>query len=207
MEFLENRVKKAKAVLVLAHGSGQPMDSPFMHAIAGRIAAAGIEVLRFNFPYMARAVAEGRNRPPDRQPVLEESWMRAIDAARARPAARSGIFIGGKSLGGRIATMVADDAGVDGVVCLGYPFHPPGKPERLRTAHMEGIAAPVLICQGERDPFGSREEVAGYRLSGTIRIAWIADGDHGFEPRKSSGATLEGNLDLAAVAAVDFIGR
>ncbi len=206
MEFLENRVKQAKAVLILAHGSGQPMDSPFMEAIAGRIAAAGIEVLRFNFPYMARAVAEGRNRPPDRQPALEDCWMQAIDAARARAAAGC-LFIGGKSLGGRTATMVADDAGVDGVLCLGYPFHPPGKPERLRTAHLEGIATPVLVCQGERDPYGSRAEVAGYRLSGAIRIAWIPDGDHGFKPRKSSGTTLEGNLDLAAAAAVDFIGR
>ncbi len=207
MEFLENPAATARAVLVLAHGSGQPMDAPFMDAVAGRIAAAGVEVLRFNFPYMARAVAEGRNRPPDRQPVLEESWMEAINSARSRPAAGGGLFIGGKSLGGRIATLVADAASVDGVVCLGYPFHPPGKPERLRTAHLETIATPVLICQGERDPFGSRDEVAGYRLSGNVELTWIDDGDHGFKPRKSSGATAEGNIDRAAAAAVAFIGR
>ncbi len=196
---------RARALLILAHGSGQPMDSPFMAAISARIAAnddVAVRVARFNFPYMKRAVAEGRTRPPDRAPVLEAAWIDVIDSLRDEAAS---LFIGGKSLGGRFATMVADSAAVDGVICLGYPFHPPGRPERLRTAHLEAIATPVLICQGERDPFGGVDEVSGYALSNNVALQWMGDGDHGFKPRKSSGRTLEDNLDLAAAASVRFV--
>jgi hypothetical protein len=107
-------------------------------------------------------------------------------------------------MGGRIASLIADDLGVDGLLCLGYPFHPPGRPERTRTAHLETLRTPTLICQGERDPFGSRDEVGGYRLSGSIRLVWIADGEHSFRPRKASGRTWEQNLDAAARAAATF---
>ncbi|MYA54490.1 MAG: hypothetical protein F4X89_13585, partial [Dehalococcoidia bacterium] len=113
--------------------------------------------------------------------------------------------IGGKSMGGRIASMVAEEAGVAGVVCFGYPFHPPGKPERLRTAHLEAIATPVLILQGERDTFGRREEVAGYALSEQVRVHWLADGDHGLKPRKASGRTEAENLEEAAREAARFV--
>lgn len=204
-QFLLNKVVEPRATLILAHGSGQPMDSPFMTRMAALIAsddAFVVEVARFNFPYMERAAAEGRRRPPDPAARLEAAWMDAIDAMAGR---RPNLFIGGKSLGGRIATMVADAADVTGVVCLGYPFHPPGKPERLRTAHLEHVATPVLILQGERDPFGSKDEVSGYDLSPRVRVEWLADGDHGFAPRKRSGVGHEDNLARAARRAVKFI--
>ena len=110
-------------------------------------------------------------------------------------------------MGGRIASMIADEAGVAGVCCLGYPFHPPGKPERLRTAHLEAMQTSTLIVQGTRDRFGTEEEVATYRLSDAIELAWMEDGDHSFKPRKKSGRSLEQNLDDAARAVVAFIRR
>jgi predicted alpha/beta-hydrolase family hydrolase len=119
----------------------------------------------------------------------------------------SEVVIGGKSMGGRIASMIADEAGVAGVVCLGYPFHPPGKPERLRTAHLETLETPTLIVQGTRDQLGTAEDVASYALSPSIEIAWMEDGDHSFKPRKKSGRTHEQNLDAGAEAVVDFIRR
>jgi predicted alpha/beta-hydrolase family hydrolase len=102
---------------------------------------------------------------------------------------------------------LALSAPVDGVVAFGYPFHPPGKPEKLRTSHLADIACPVLICQGERDTFGKREEIAGYGLPGSLEFEWLPDGDHGFKPRKRSGETLEANLERAAAAAARFMLR
>jgi hypothetical protein len=117
-------------------------------------------------------------------------------------------LIGGKSLGGRVASLVADrlfaDRRISALVCLGYPFHPPGKPERLRTAHLAALVCPTLIIQGERDPFGAREEVESYALSAAIRIHWAADGDHDLGPRGGSGFTRRGNLEAAADAIADF---
>ncbi|HSG39062.1 MAG TPA: alpha/beta family hydrolase, partial [Thermoanaerobaculia bacterium] len=113
--------------------------------------------------------------------------------------------IGGKSMGGRMASLVADEAGVRGLVCLGYPFHPPGQLEKLRTAHLKDLRTPALIVQGTRDPFGTREEVAGYELSPKIRIAWMEDGDHSLKPRKSSGRTEAGNLAAAVEEVAGFV--
>jgi predicted alpha/beta-hydrolase family hydrolase len=132
--------------------------------------------------------------------VLLESWRRVIDSFDRRR-----LIIGGKSMGGRIASMVADDAGVRGLVCLGYPFHPPGRPEKLRTEHLAGLRTPTLIVQGTRDPFGDAEDVPGYELSPAITVHWLEDGDHSFKPRKSSGRTLEQNLEEAIDAIVAFI--
>jgi predicted alpha/beta-hydrolase family hydrolase len=108
-------------------------------------------------------------------------------------------------MGGRIASLIADDAGVAGLVCLGYPFHPEGKPEQLRVAHLEFIKTPTLILQGERDPFGTREEAVGYKLSSAIRVTWLEDGDHSFTPRKSSSRTEEQNLEEAVGEIVSFV--
>ena len=107
-------------------------------------------------------------------------------------------------MGGRIASMVADEMSVAGVVCLGYPFHPPGKPEKLRTEHLAGLRTPCLICQGERDPFGKQEEVATYSLSGKIELCWVGDGDHNFKPRKKSGRTGAQNIELAITSVAGF---
>lgn len=115
------------------------------------------------------------------------------------------MVIGGKSLGGRIASMVADEAGARGLVCLGYPFHPPGQPDRLRTAHLRELRTSTLIVQGTRDPFGGPGEVGGYGLSPRIRLLWLEDGDHSFKPRASSGRTERQNLEAAVAAVAGFV--
>ena len=189
--------------LLLAHGAGAPMDSPFMNTIADTIAAAGIEVVRFEFEYMAKRREDGTRRGPDRAPKLIARFQEALSLVG--PPAE--VIIGGKSMGGRIASMIADEVGAAGVACLGYPFHPPGKPERLRTAHLETLKTPTMIVQGTRDRLGTEEEVATYALSPSIELAWMADGDHSFKPRKKSGRTLEQNLEAAADAVVALIRR
>jgi len=164
------------ATLLLAHGAGAPMDSEFMSLLAEALAQRGIEVLRFEFPYMARRRADGVKRPPDRAPVLLQAFAEAL--------AESGgehIYIGGKSMGGRIASMLATQQLCRGVVCFGYPFHPPGKPDKLRIEHFPDIRAPVLICHGERDPFGKRDEVTAWHLPANVDLHWVAQGDHDFK--------------------------
>lgn len=198
-EFLFDGPAGAKLTVILAHGAGAPMDSPFMAQFAARLGDSGYRVARFEFPYMARRRAEGSRRPPDRQPVLLESWRAAVSALDGK------VVIGGKSMGGRMASMIADEVGAHGLICIGYPFHPPGKPESLRTAHLAALQTPALILQGERDPFGGRDEVAGYDLSPKIRLAWLPDGDHDLKPRKKSGFTAEGNITAAVEAAAGFL--
>lgn len=187
--------------VVLAHGAGAPMDSPSLNAIAAGLGNAGIRVARFEFPYM-RARREGARRPPDREPVLREAWKAAIEELGGG----ANLVIGGKSMGGRIASLIADEVGPLGLVCLGYPFHPPGQLEKLRTAHLEHLRTPTLIVQGTRDPFGTPDEVAGYRLSPAIRIVWLEDGDHSFKPRASSGRTEAQNVGEAVEAVAGFVG-
>jgi predicted alpha/beta-hydrolase family hydrolase len=202
MEVLDDGPPDAAQRLILAHGAGGPMNAPFMNKVARGIAAHGIRVIRFEFPYMRKRREEGRRTgAPDRQPVLIDAWREVI--ARFAPDAK--LFIGGKSLGGRIATMVADEGGVAGVICLGYPFHPPADPGRLRTKHLETLRTPTLIIQGERDPFGSRREVEAYALSSQIRFEWLPDGDHSFKPRAGSGVTEAQNLDCSIAVASAFI--
>lgn len=187
-------------IVVLAHGAGAPMDSPSLNAVAEGLASEGIRVARFEFPYM-RARREGGRRPPDREPVLRQTWLAAIEELGGA----GNLVIGGKSMGGRIASLVADEAGPRGLVCLGYPFHPPGQPEKTRTAHLEHLRTPTLIVQGTRDPFGTPEDVAGYRLSPQIRIVWLEDGDHSFKPRPSSGRTEAQSLAEAVAAVAGFV--
>jgi predicted alpha/beta-hydrolase family hydrolase len=187
--------------LVLAHGAGAPMDSPFLNTVAAGLAAAGIRVARFELPYMRRRRETGERRPPDREPVLRQAWLETIAALGGGP----GLVIGGKSLGGRMASLVADEAGAGGLVCLGYPFHPPGRPEKLRTAHLGDLRTPTLIVQGTRDPLGTREEVAGYDLSPAIRLVWLEDGDHSFKPRVSSGHKEKEHLAAAVAAVGEFV--
>jgi len=195
LKILTDGPRDAEVTLILAHGAGGPMDSPFMNIVAKEIAANGIRVIRFEFPYMAARRESGKRGAPDREPVLIEAWGRAFASVRDVPkSAPRKVIIGGKSLGGRIASMVADDLGATGLVCLGYPFHPPGNPSRARIKHLEHLRTPALILQGTRDSFGHPEEVAGYPLSPKIQIAWIEDGDHSFKPRVASGRTEAQNL-------------
>jgi len=182
--FLIDGPDRAKHTILLAHGAGSPMDSPAMTAAAKTLAASGFRVARFEFEYMARRRSSAGRKPPPRAETLCPEYLAAIDALKAK----GPLIIGGKSMGGRIASMIADDlhaAGrIMGLLCLGYPFHPIGKPEQLRTAHLAKMKTPALIVQGTRDPFGSREEVATYALSKTIEILWLEDGDHDLKPRK-----------------------
>jgi uncharacterized protein len=156
----------APATLLLAHGAGAPMDSPFMTAIATGLAQRGWRVVRFEFPYMAKARLTGRRGGPDR--LLEQAFRDQV----ALEAADRPLLIGGKSLGGRVASLLVDglaaSANVRGCLCFGYPFHPPGRPQQLRTAHLEHLCTPTLILQGERDSFGRREEVEAYPLAAAV---------------------------------------
>ena len=188
-KFLWEGKPESGPVVVLAHGAGASMNSPFMAAFAQGLAGAGIPTARFEFPYMRRRRAEGTKRPPDRPAVLIDSWRAVIAALVTQGVARQAIVIGGKSMGGRIASMVADEEGVLGLVCLGYPFHPPGRPEKTRVEHLAALSTPGLIVQGTRDSLGSKEDVAGYKLAQTIAVRWMEDGDHSFKPRKASGRT------------------
>ena len=191
--------ERALEAVVLAHGAGAPMDSPFLEYVAAGLATRGLRVVRFEFPYMD-ARRDGRRPPPDREPVLLDRWRAVIAELGGRP-----LVIGGKSLGGRMASLLADEVGARGLVCLGYPFHPPGKPQRLRVAHLESLRTPTLVVQGTRDALGSREEVAGYRLSRSIRVHWIEDGDHSLKPRARSGRSERQNLDEAVDAVAQFV--
>jgi len=191
--------ERALEAVVLAHGAGAPMDSPFLEYVAAGLATRGLRVVRFEFPYM-HARRDGRRPPPDREPVLLDRWRAVIAELGGRP-----LVIGGKSLGGRMASLLADEVGARGLVCLGYPFHPPGKPQRLRVAHLESLRTPTLVVQGTRDALGSREEVAGYRLSRSIRVHWIEDGDHSLKPRARSGRSERQNLDEAVDAVAQFV--
>lgn len=191
--FLTDGPEDAPALL-LAHGAGAAMDSEFMQFVARSLGEAAIRVLRFEFPYMAGRRIDGKRRPPDREPVLLDTWRQAVrESGIARP------FIGGKSMGGRIASTIADEVGAAGLVCLGYPFHPPGKPERLRTGHLESLATSTLIVQGTRDPFGTADDVAGYRLSPAIRIHWVEGGNHDLRsPGTSKSASWSGVVEATA---------
>lgn len=199
-DFLFDGPARAPRTIVLAHGAGAPMDSPFMALIAEGLASTGLRVARFEFPYMQATRADGKRRPPNGGKTLEAAWRTVIEALGA-----NGLVIGGKSMGGRIASMVADDAGVAGLVCLGYPFHPPGRPSQTRTAHLAELRTPALIVQGERDAFGSLDDMVGYDLSPAVRVRWLPDGDHSFVPRKRSGRTEAENIDQALAWVSEFV--
>lgn len=196
-DFLFSGPRDAGITLLLAHGAGSPMDSDWMSALAARLAEAGLSVARFEFAYMAQRRLDGRRPPPSRTEALMGEYRAALEMLK--PAGR--LLIGGKSLGGRVASMIADeafDAGtIHGLVCFGYPFHPPGKPERLRTAHLDTLRCPALVFQGTRDPFGSRVEAGAYPLSTAITLHWL-EGDHGLKPRAGDSVTLDENFSLAA---------
>ena len=177
------------------------MDSPFMTTIAKQLGENKKRILRFEFPYMQMRRVDGRRRPPNPTKTLTEHWKTIIDAIDSTKQ----IVIGGKSLGGRMASMIADESIASGLICLGYPFHPPGKPHKQRVEHLATLQIPTLILQGERDPLGSYKEVEKYTLSPAIRIHWLPDGDHSFKPRKKSGKTEENNLHEAVVQILAFL--
>jgi uncharacterized protein len=210
-EFQTESPAHARSHLLLAHGAGAPMTSPFLEKMTGLLAGRGLAVSRFEFGYMAARRHGGKRRPPPRAERLVDEYVAAVTALRARLPAGQSLLIGGKSMGGRVASLCADalyaERHISGLVCLGYPFHPPGKPEKLRTEHLQTLKCPALIVQGERDPFGGRSEVDGYGLASSIEVVWISDGDHDLGPRGSKGFTRAGNLAVAADAVAAFAGR
>ena len=206
--FLFEGPETADITILFAHGAGAAMDSAAMTAASAALARAGFRIARFEFGYMAARRTSETRKPPPKAELLMDEYRAAI----SRLQVGGKLVIGGKSMGGRVASMIADEeraAGrVSGLFCLGYPFHPPGKPESLRTAHLETLASPALICQGTRDIFGSREEVSTYSLSKTIDIRWFEDGDHDLKPRKAvSGFSHADHMKAMAAAVADWSKR
>ncbi len=190
--------------MLCAHGAGAGMQTPFLDAVSDLLTKRGVATYRFEFAYMAARRESGTKKPPPRAEKLIDEYRAAVAALPKGPRP----LIGGKSMGGRVASLLADELFaqglIAGLVCLGYPFHPPNKPDQLRTAHLEGLKCPALIVQGERDPFGPRHEVELMPLSPAIRLHWADDGDHDLGPRGASGFTRKGNLSAAADAIVAF---
>src|SRR5712672_3507311 len=183
--------QRAGRSLILAHGAGANQKSAFMVRVASALAARGIDTVTFNFLY-----SEARRRLPDKNDKLEACWRKMIAAWHegklGKHAADDKLFIGGKSMGGRIASQVAaapsSSHDIAGVVLLGYPLHPPGQPEKLRTKHLPAIRAPMLIVQGSRDAFGTPDELRPIfeRLTAPVDLCVIEGGDHSFKVAKKA---------------------
>lgn len=193
----------SQGTLILAHGAGAPMDSPFMQRMAELLAEGGINVLRFEFPYMAERRRGGTKRPPNPQEMLLDCWREVWRVVRGQ--AEGLVAVGGKSMGGRMASLVADELGADALVCLGYPFYAAGKPEKPRVEHLQALKTPTLIVQGERDALGNLEIVSQYELSQRITIEWLSAADHDLKPLRSSGFTHEQHLSSARMSVEQFM--
>ena len=189
-----------KHTLIIAHGAGSPMDSDWLNDLVVKFELRGVRVIRFEFPYMHQRRIDGKRRPPNRLPILLDSYKDII-------AQQSGtVFIAGKSLGGRIATMIADACdNVVGVIAYGYPFHPPAKPENLRTEHLKTLTKPCLIVQGENDIFGKKDEWQGFGIAKHINIFPMPMANHDLKPLKKSGLSLNGTLQIAVDETIEFM--
>lgn len=192
-------------ILILAHGAGAPMDSEFMNDMAQRLANLGIGVLRFEFAYMAQRRADGGRRPPNPQPRLLDDWRKVYASVRAGVSAQ--LAIGGKSMGGRMASLLADELQADALICLGYPFYAVGKSEKPRVEHLAQLQTPTLIVQGERDALGNREAVQGYTLSKRIRLHWIPTANHDLKPLKVAGVSYQTCLQDTAEQIAGHLSR
>lgn len=207
--FLFDGPEDARVTIMLAHGAGAPMDSASMNATTKALAAAGFRVARFEFGYMAGRRTEAGKKPPPKAETVMPEYVAAIDDLGPT---NGPLIIGGKSMGGRVASMIADaefEAGrIAGLLCLGYPFHPPGRPAQLRTKHLIGLKTPALICQGTRDEFGVPDEVSTYGLSPQIEVKWLEDGDHDLKPRKAiSGFSTADHLKTVVDSVTAWVGR
>ncbi|MGM0615908.1 MAG: alpha/beta fold hydrolase [Pseudomonadota bacterium] len=192
-----------KGCLLFAHGAGAGQDSDFMRQFATSAAQAGIQLMTFDFIYMQRMNMEGRRRPPAKidQLVTEMSDLYASLVATLDVP----VWVGGKSMGGRVASLLAAQRQVPGVIVAGYPFHPPRSPDKLRLAHWGDVSAPSLLIQGERDPFGRRDEVASYTLPANAKVEWLPTADHDFRPLRKSGWNQEALIKQATRIAADFM--
>lgn len=196
-----------EVVVILAHGAGAPADSPFMEGLADALANEGIESVRFEFPYMQKRRMDGRRRPPDREPALLAHFSEVLAQVRGELGRGCRLLVGGKSMGGRMATLLASQGeGMEGVVCYGYPFHPPGKPDRWRTGHFPALRVPTLIVQGTRDPFGRQDEVSARQAElGDVRLEWLDGGNHDLQPLKRQALGQDQLLASAAAVTRRFI--
>lgn len=191
----------AFGLLVLAHGAGAGSSSQFIQQLTVALLQNMVDVVTFDFAYMQQIAKTGKKRPPDKQANLQAQYIEVIDAL---PSGLP-VFIGGKSMGGRIASEILQQSPVQGAVCFGYPFHPPGKPEKLRIDHLREVGKPVLVVQGERDTFGNRQQIVDYPLAKSVQVAFLDDGDHSFKPRKASGFQQQEHIRAAAQLAATFI--
>ncbi|KAA1150080.1 alpha/beta hydrolase [Pseudoalteromonas sp. FUC4] len=203
IEWFKSTEQPAIAQFIFAHGAGAGSDSDFMQHMAKLISAQGVDVGLFDFEYMKIAKQTNKRRPPERAPKLITYYEQVL--TNAQPDLP--LFIGGKSMGGRMASMLAcsTEQSLSGVIAFGYPFHPPGRPEKLRTEHFADIVCPFLVLQGERDIFGTREELLTMKMPKQPLFTWLSDGDHSLKPRKKSGVTEQQNRETAALSAVEFI--
>lgn len=199
------------ATFVFAHGAGAGMNANFMERFAQAAAADGLAVARFEFDYMAKRALTGKKTPPPRADKLVGEYQRAVQTVAEQT--DGALIIGGKSMGSRVAAMLAGSGSlprrVAGVACLGYPFHPTGKPdlEHWRLAPLEEAKRPVLVLQGDRDQFGNQTELAELTLPDHVTLQYLEDGNHDFAPRGASPATWDGNIKIAAQAVADFAQR
>ncbi|WP_089726805.1 alpha/beta family hydrolase [Modicisalibacter muralis] len=201
---LEKRGEARKGRLLIAHGAGAGQDSTFMRLLRQALSENGVQTLAIEFAYMQRMREENRRRPPPKIDGLIEEMARWCDVV-SQPNSPA-LWLGGKSLGGRVASMLAARDGAAGLALCGYPFHPPGKPDKTRLAHWPAIACPTLVMQGTRDPFGTRDEVEGYDLPASVSVRFLEDGDHDWKPRRISGRDqadliAEGAAGIAATMA------
>lgn len=184
-DIIINNASEPKARLLLAHGAGAGAKSEFMQQLAQQLAAHNIEVWRFNFAYMQRFIDSGQRSLPAKMPALQQELMQQLDKCPADLA----LFVGGKSMGGRVASLLSSHPGVQAVFAFGYPFHPPKK-HSWRTEHFAALASPLFIAQGERDAFGTKTELASMQWP-KVALHWLTDGDHDFKPRVKSGLTQQ----------------
>lgn len=197
-----------QAQIILAHGAGAGSSSDFMKQICNKITEVSqnkIKVILFDFPYMQLIEQTGKKRPPNKMPVLAQSYIEQISQVNPNLP----LFIGGKSMGARVALQACLDADMPanlrGYIALGYPFHPVGKPEKLRLNLLNAVNLPGLIIQGERDTFGKKAEVAGYQINDNYQFNWIETGDHSLKPLKASGFTQLQMIEAAAQSIKEFI--
>jgi predicted alpha/beta-hydrolase family hydrolase len=202
-EILTPSKTTPKALFVFAHGAGADMHHEFMKTMTQLLVDNHISVLRFNFPFMIKRVEDGRRYPPDRMPKLINAYLSTLDKlSHDLP-----VFIGGKSMGGRVAATLAAEVlqYVKGVVCLGYPFHPQNKIEKLRLEPLQQTKLPILVIQGERDALGNQQEISEYVLSDLCDVKFLPDGDHNLKPRIKSGFTRQQHIDTTVEFILKFI--
>ena len=195
--------KPVRALVVFAHGAGADSVSGFMENFTVLLNDIGCDVVRFNFPYMDKRRLDGKRRPPDRMPILITCFQQVLEQLQVNIP----LFLIGKSMGGRVATALATETGINvsGVICLGYPFHPAKKPDKLRLLPLQTTIKPILIIQGERDALGSKVEIKDYAISDLCQVVYLPDGDHDLKPRIKSGYTHQQHLATAIEKISEFI--